>query len=339
MSDETAAVQAIKEIPADLALVKIENESIMAMAAAHPRNYAKVLESIIEQVELHPLFAQRATYSKPVGKESFCVKCKRVLEDWKATVCQRCGREGRVIQRPVFASGLSIRAAEAIAEAYGYNRVRSTATVVNPDLVSVEAVFVDYQRGRMWSKNILVSRMQKRRSGDVYRLTDERFQLLQDAKASIAIREVILRSTPPALRAALEDKVRSMVRLTPEVLAKVLSTFAGIGVDQTQLEQFLGVPKPEWTNEHRTALLETLTAIQDGETTVEAVFSGGQPSEAAEAHAEPAKEGTGLADKIAANTPEEPVWNDQGDPPPAWALEGAPEKDKGGKKRKGYAPH
>lgn len=275
MSTEIENVAGAAELPEGLALMKIETEAIMAVAARRERKPAEIVAKLQEQVRLFPAFAEQALYSRPVGKEGVCVSCRRVQADYKARACESCG--ANVMQRPIFATGLSIRAAEAIAEAYGFNSVRTTATPMGPDMVNVTAVFLDYQNGRRWEKNALVSRRQKRRDGSFYTLSDERFALLCDATASKVIREAIVRSVPPGLRAALETACRNSVRLDSEKVAKIVAAFAARRVPQDRLEQFLGRPAPEWTNEDRIKLLELDTALRDGETTVEEVFGLGEP--------------------------------------------------------------
>lgn len=258
MSQEVDIPSGVADLPEGLALMKIETESIMAVAARRPRKSEAIVAGLKEQVRLFPEFAERAIYTRPVGKDEH-------------------GKQK-------YATGLSIRAAEAIAEAYGGNSVRSTVTMVNPDLASVEAVFVDYQNLRKWSKNILVSRKQKRKDGSFYMLADERFQLLCDAKSSIAIREVILRSVPPGLRAALEAEVRTILRsrLDPERVQKIVAAFGARGVSLPQLEGFLdNTPAAAWTNDERMRLLELDTALRDGETTVEEAFGSPAPVEKA----------------------------------------------------------
>lgn len=313
---------ALQTLPPDAIALKIENESIMALALAHPRDYKRVAADIGAQLEAFPEIAEKAIYSRPVGKETYCRSCGQAVE-YRARECV-CPKRGPLAERPVFASGLSVRAAEMIAEAYRFNRVRCSARPQGPDLVLIMAVFVDYQNGRTWEQEIPVSRLAKKRSGETYRLSDERFELLVKAKSSIAIREVILRSVPPGLRAQLERKVRESLRLPPERVAKIVATFGAKGVAPEQLEQFLGRSAAAWTNEDRVRLLEALNALEEGEATVESLFAP-DAAEGPSAPAEPeAKKSTAerakekLKGKAAPKRDAEPEFfqPDEGDGPP-----------------------
>lgn len=245
--DNTAA---IANLPSDMAILKLENDTITAMAAARPRNHESIKRDLLEQVAAYPSFARNAIYSKPVGKD-------------------QSGRQQ-------YARGLSIRAAEAIAEAYGFNRVRCDVLPLDADRVKVEATFTDYQRGRIWQSGAIVSKVYRGRGGQAQRHSDDRFYgVVVKAECSRQIREVILRSVPPGLRSELEEAIERQIEglLDEATSQKIVAQFAGKGVTAEQLETHVGrTIKAGWTQQDRLDMLGLWNAIKTGETTVDEIF-------------------------------------------------------------------
>jgi len=241
-------VRAISALPRDLAIIKMENENIMALAAAHPRDYGEVLADIKSQLKTFKSFAETAMYNKPVGKDQN--------------------------NKMKYARGLSVRAAEAIATAYKFNRCRIDVTPM-PDGARVEATFTDYQTGRMWQKAGLVSKRYKRRDGGIAVHNDDRFySVVCEAVGSKMIRECILRCVPPGLRSELEKCVDEQLDefLDDSTAKKIVAQFSTKGITQEQIETLLGKRLDSFTKEDRRTLLGTWNAIDQGETTVAEVF-------------------------------------------------------------------
>lgn len=246
---EVAAIEAGARLPRDLAIIKMENDSIMAMAAAAPRDYAAVLEKVKSQLVTYKSFAQEAIYNKPVGKD----------------------QQGR----KRFARNLSIRAAEALAEAYGFNRVRSYVEPIDADTVRVEATFTDYQAGRIWSDSGILSKLYKDRDGRMQRTPDDRFfNVTVKGEASRRIRECILRSIPPGLRSELMLCVDEQLDqfLDDKTVQKIVAQFSAKSVTADMIERLLGKRLDSFTKEDRAALLGLWNSIDDGESTVAEVF-------------------------------------------------------------------
>jgi len=202
-------------MPRDLALIKMENESIMMAArSAGKRNYVAIKQDIMDQLAAFPSFAKTAMYDKPVGRDG--------------------GGQMR------FATGLSIRAAEAIASAYGFNRVRADVLVVDDSTVKIEASFTDYVSGRVWSDSVLCSKNYRAAGGGTKRHSDDRFNnVVVKAEKSKVIREVILRSVPPGLRSELEEAVDIALAnaLDENTVKRIITQFSGKKVTQEMLER------------------------------------------------------------------------------------------------------
>jgi hypothetical protein len=240
-------------LPREMALMKMENDTIHSMALAHPRDYGAVKRDVADQLKEFPSFAREAIYRKPVGKDPETGEQK-------------------------FARGLSVRAAEAVAEAYGFNRVRTSVDEIPGDdtKVRVTATFTDFQKGRIWEDSGILSKYYKARGGGLQRTPDDRFySVVAKAEVSRRAREVILRSVPPGLRSELFEMAEKAMAslLTPDQLKKLVANFGKIGVSIEAIERYLGETSEGWTQDHRLAMAEIWNAIKDGETTADAVFA------------------------------------------------------------------
>lgn len=234
----------------DYQLIKMENESLMMAAQVRPRNNQAVMRELLDQIEAYPSFAESVMYAKPIGAD----------------------KSGRM----QYARGLSIRAAEAIAAAWGYNRIEQTVEPIDDDRVRVTATFTDFQTGRIWRDSGIVSKWYRSRGGAMTRHNDDRFyNVVLKAELSKRVREAVMRSVPPGVRSELQNLAERMVAklLSNETVEKIVQSFSGIGVNLTQLENLLAKPiNKGWTTEDRVTLQQVYTAIRDGETTVGEAF-------------------------------------------------------------------
>jgi hypothetical protein len=244
-------VDQIARLEPHLAILKIENESIQALAAARPRNHEQIKAELMAQIDAYPSFAKAAIYCKPVGGGKF-------------------------------ARNLSIRAAEGIAEAYGFNRVRCDVTPVDEDHVKIEATFTDFQKGRIWQDGGVLSKWYKSAQGKMVKWADDRFySVVVKAEASRRIREVILRSVPPGLRSELMELAEKRIDLLLDdaSVSKIVAQFANKGVTLEQLEKTVGrTLKAGWTKDDRKDLLGIWNAVESGEMNLETALNG-QPEE------------------------------------------------------------
>lgn len=244
-------VESIANLPPNLAIMKMENDNVCALAAAHPRDHHKIKADLIEQIDAYPSFARNIIYCKPVGKD----------------------QRGQM----QYARGLSIRAAEALAEAYGYNRVRAEISPLDEDHVKIEASFTDYQRGRIWQDSGIISKFYRARTGLMVRHADDRFYgLICKAEKSKLIREVIVRSVPPGLRSELMEMAEIKIDelLDDATVQKIIGQFASKSVSLEMLEVHIGrTLGAGWKKEDRRNLLGIWNAIKDGEVSVDEAFA------------------------------------------------------------------
>lgn len=246
-------VEALASIPEGITLLRMELETMMAAAVKRPRDLEEVSKNLVRQIKTFPAFAEQVLYARPVGKD------------------EETGQQK-------VATGLSIRAAEAIAEAYGANATRSSIELLPDGNARVTGVFVDYQNFRMLSETTMVSRTYKTRQGKMVTHPQDRFlNVVCKAERSKVIRDAILRAVPPALKATMELAVKTSVRISEKVVEQIVAYFAQHQVTVNELETFLGAPRGAWSDVHRERLAQVRNAItpnEDGvvETTIEDVF-------------------------------------------------------------------
>lgn len=292
---------ALAKLPRDLAVIKMENDSIMSMAAAHPRDYAVILRDLKDQLVAYRSFAENAMYSKPVGKTD--------------------GRQ-------TYARGLSIRAAEAIAEAYGYNRCSVEVTPLDGTTARVEASFVDYQRGRVVRRSVVVSKIFKRkndRGAPTGRHNDDRFYgMVCKAEGSKLLRECILQAVPAGLKSELEICIDEQLAefLDDKTVQNLLAKFSSKGVAKEDLESLIGKTTESFTKTDRVTLLDLWNGLESGDVDPASLRPNSNGAEQEKPTGSRAEQ---LADQLAVKA--EPKPGPKPPPPPDPALDPAPKAD------------
>lgn len=285
------AANAIANLPKGLAVLKMQHDSVMAAAAAHPRNLVLIVKSLKDQLAAFPSFAGKAVYNKPVGREhNRCGKCGAEFKDYRDRKCKNCQeinvelfkghtlKEGQVelkVGQMRHAEGLSIHAAEALIAEWGHCAITVEAIDVDLQNAEITVSFVDLQNGQMRRQTKSVSKYITYRSGGQSKIDDDRFwNVVIPAKTSILLREVVLRSVPASVKEELfiAAKEAQEESLTNDQINQILETFAGKGVSQRHIEIYLGRPMERWTSADRGKLLGVWRALQDGETTIEELF-------------------------------------------------------------------
>lgn len=320
--------RAISQLPPSLAILKMENENIMSLAAARPRNMMEIKQELSETLAAFPELAAEAIYNKPVGTVSL-ITC-HCGSEYEATsnkkedmTCPRCKkidvRSERRVQK--YARGLSIKAAETLAEAYGFNRVRADVSDIDDNKVKVEVTFTDYQRGRIWQDSGIVSKWYKGRGGSMTKTDDSRFyNVTLKAEKSKYIREAITRSVNPGLKAWFWDqcdKIQDEL-LDDVTVEKIITQFSGKNVSPQMLEWLVGRPKSAgWTKDDRKNLVGIWTALKDGETTVNDLFSDFFGADAGNAVIQPESAKGPVTWSSLTNPKSSPVKSVETTPPPA----------------------
>jgi hypothetical protein len=255
-SNEFERLMQKEVLPREVLQMKMENETIMAECRARPRDMAEIKRSLEELMDTFPDFAEDVMYCKPVGKE-------------------------RGSNQQKYATGLSIRAAEALAEAYGYNRVRSDVEQLPDGNAKITATFTDFQSGRVWQDSGIVSRTYKSSDGHIISHNEDRFWgLVVKSEKSKLIREAITRSVNSALKAWLESEAnkRCSQRCDDATVNKIVNAFRdNLGVPLEKLEKLLRPRDMGWNHKDLQILRGLFAAIRDKETTIAEAFPEDEP--------------------------------------------------------------
>ena len=278
-------------------IASLNDSFMMQVAQQHPRNLEKVVRSIDAQLELFPELAIEAYYAKPVGR----------------------GDDGSMN----FARGLSIRIAETMGVEYQNSAFGVFPHESTDKEIFLLAGFFDYQNRIKVVVPAIISRYFTTRSGQQVRIKDDRFNnVVVPAKASIALRNAILRAMPGGLKAHVKAKAIEQAGglLDATELNKITTYFHKLKVEQKHLERILGKPVQAWNEEDRINLLGVHNALKAGDVTVAQLI---EESEEATVKARPrpnAKPEPGPT-KERMDTPEPPA-------PPAPPIPEAPQGPK-----------
>jgi len=277
-----------QELPRDLMLLKMENESIMALARTKPRDQADIIRQLTAVIEAYPAAADEAIYCKPVGQtcECQCAKCKHRYEvapkDRDRATCPRCECRDCDYKNNVqkYAENLSIRAAETIRSIYGMNRLATSTEELPDGKVRVSGTFIDYATGTMTSDERIVSPWYKSRygNGGMERTPEDRFlSVTVKAEKSKLRRDLILDAVPAITKAMYRDLCEKKIAesVTEGTIEEsVLPTFAKYGLSAEQVESIVGRPRSlGWTQGELLTLKKVAVSLKNGELTVAELVS------------------------------------------------------------------
>lgn len=230
-------------------LSRLENDVQMSISVQRPRDEEKILAGAMKELTLYPSLAEEAIYSKPVGKDENSGKMK-------------------------YASGLSIRTAESLANRWGNNAYGCELAGETEDYAILTAVYLDYETNTRTVLQKRVSKSYKSRQKGVQRYSPDRFDIILAANQSKLLREAILRRLPAGLKREYELKAKEILSAKPigERQEKVIQSFSGIGVKKEQLEKLIGKTMAQFNHEDMDNLIGYYNALKDGETTIDALI-------------------------------------------------------------------
>lgn len=221
-----------------------ESEINQQIATAHryPRSLKAFRDEGLQMVTLTEQIAQECIYALP--------------------------RDGKTIEGP------SARFAEIIAHAWGNNRAGARVVDDSGDFVTSQGVFLDLQ------KNSAITYEVQRRIVDKNgrRFKVDMIGVTANAASSIALRNAILKGVPKAFWNVLYQAARKTVMGDFKTLANrradAITQFVAFGVNEAMLFEKLGIQgKDDIGLEHLVVLAGLLTALKDGDTTVEDTFA------------------------------------------------------------------
>lgn len=244
----------VREMDAGSSMVSLLNRSEIdqQIATAHrfPRSVKRFRDEAMAMVTLNESVAGQCIYALP--------------------------RDGKTIEGP------SARFAEVIASAWGNSRAGARVIDDRGDFVTAQGVFHDLER------NVAITYEVQRRIVDKYgkRYKPDMIGVTANAACSIALRNAILKGVPKAFWDDMYTEARKVVMGDVKTLANrradAVALFQRFGVTVEQLCAKLEVAGIEDISlEHLVTLRGLVTAIKEGDTTVEEAFGAAAPKQPA----------------------------------------------------------
>lgn len=240
--NDAAMEREVQATPSTLAVLNAsEIDQQIATAHRFPRSLKAFRDSTLQMVTLTESIAQECIYALP--------------------------RDGKVIEGP------SARFAEVIASSWGNCRAGARVVGEDEEFVTAQGAFHDLERNVAITyevKRRITTKSGKRYSADMIGTT-------ANAACSIALRNAILKGVPKAFWSDAYAAARKVIAGDVKTLAArrddAMKAFVIFGVTAEMLYQLLEVKgKEDITIEHLVVLKGTLTALQEGDTTVEQLF-------------------------------------------------------------------
>lgn len=236
-------------------LMRVENESMLAVAIQRPRDEKKVLKAAIEELLMVPEQAKRAYYSIPYRE--------RQLDG---------------TQKLVNIEGPSIKASMALARRWGNCSVTARALTEDATGADLAGIFIDFETNFRVERPFRASKIMKKRSGGTYTLDPQRWVAALQAAASKASRNATINGLPDYLVAAYLKQARTIAagdpesKADPKKVAGVVAAFKRYDVTQEMLETYLNAKVDEWMGDDLATLIGLGNAIKDGQLSVTEAF-------------------------------------------------------------------
>jgi hypothetical protein len=202
-----------------------------------------------------------------------CLSMATLTEQVAADCIYALPRDGKTIEGP------SARLAEIVASAWGNCRAGSRIVAEDADFITAQGVFHDLER------NVSITYEVRRRITDRNgrRFKPDMIAVTGNAACSIALRNAVFKGVPKAFWAAIYDAAKQAavgdVKTIANKRADALAYLQKMGVTEAQVLAVLGIAGAEDIGADQLATLRGLiTAIKDGDTTVDQAFGGQEPA-------------------------------------------------------------
>lgn len=238
----------VQSMEADAGLVSVisraEIDQQIATAHKYPRSITKFRKAVTEMVTISEAVAEECIYSLP--------------------------RDGKTIVGP------SARFAEVINSAWGNSRAGARTVNESGEFVIAQGVFHDLERNTAITYEVqrrIVDKQGRKFKTDMIGVT-------ANAACSIALRNAILKGVPKAFWSEMFERAKEVVRGDFETLpnrrAKAFARLVTFGVTQEQIFATLGCNGEQDIGlDHLVTLKGLITALKEGDTTVEQAFGRG----------------------------------------------------------------
>jgi len=228
-------------------LSRAELDQQITTARAFPRSLKRFMNECMDMATLNEQVAADCIYALP--------------------------RDGKTIEGP------SARLAEIVASAWGNCRAGSRIVSEDAEFVTAQGVFHDLERNV--SITYEVRRRITDRSGRKFK--PDMIAVTGNAACSIALRNAVFKGVPKAFWSGIYDAARQAavgdVKTIANKRADALAYLQKMGVTEAQVLAVLNLQGVEDIGTDQLATLRGLiTAIKDGDTTVDQAFGGQEPA-------------------------------------------------------------
>lgn len=263
MSDQDMTQPVVDMMQSGLAIMRVENENLQAMAIQRPRDIVKLSNAAIAELRAFPEFAKKAYYVIPYK--------------------DRSSGEEKIIN----IEGPSIKAANALLRHWGNNSSGFRIVGSDDERVTIQGVFVDHETGMRRTAEISVSRMVRKRDGTYYALPADKLNIAIQAGGSKAVRNAALNAMPVGLVDSYFNEAKRIVGrggniteapITPDEIKKAMErlfkAFESLKVSKEEVVAYIG-RQVDFDSEEAVVVHLTgiLNALIDGQTTVEVAFA------------------------------------------------------------------
>jgi hypothetical protein len=228
-------------------LSRAELDQQITTARAFPRSLKRFMNECMDMATLNEQVAADCIYALP--------------------------RDGKTIEGP------SARLAEIVASAWGNCRAGSRIVSEDAEFITAQGVFHDLERNV--SITYEVRRRITDRSGRKFK--PDMIAVTGNAACSIALRNAVFKGVPKAFWSGIYDAARQAavgdVKTIANKRADALAYLQKMGVTEAQVLAVLNLQGVEDIGTDQLATLRGLiTAIKDGDTTVDQAFGGQEPA-------------------------------------------------------------
>lgn len=228
----------------------------------------------ISRAEIDQQIATARAFPRSVNRfMNECLNMATLTEQVAADCIYALPRDGKTIEGP------SARLAEIVASAWGNCRAGSRIVAEDADFITAQGVFHDLER------NVSITYEVRRRITDRSgrRFKPDMIAVTGNAACSIALRNAVFKGVPKAFWSAIYDAAKQAavgdVKTIANKRADALAYLQKMGVTQDQVLAVLGIAGTEDIGADQLATLRGLiTAIKDGDTTVDQAFGGQEPA-------------------------------------------------------------
>mgnify|MGYP001559378229 CR=1 FL=1 len=247
-------------------IVRIENDIQQQIAVLKPRDEAKVLTRVLDELHMVPEYAKKVYYSIPHKDRS---------DDDEKTV---------------WVEGVSINGSMAIQRRWGNSATGQRVIDETNERIICEGVFMDYELNNRVQRQVGVLRMYKPKGKNVMvPLREDRLAIAVQSSMSKAVRNAVLHGIPESIKMEYLRQAKAIAGSTKgaggkpvkESLEKRLESlwidYEGQGISKPEIVKYLG--KQSVNEQDYERLVGLLNAITEGYVKKDSIFVPDEPKQ------------------------------------------------------------